>query len=180
VDAVEHRASAQDTGRDTENAHARQGVGGAVEVMGMVLRVAGPVACRVDMQFAGAPERQLGLSMGTVLIYLRSHYTALKIARAWSSAAPLAASLAPVLTGSKRGVMAPTGPWSTATMVRLNGSPNVTGGLIEPVAGTKATRMLRMRVGPLVWELCDGAAFAATVKGWKLAADMLAVDSDDT
>lgn len=176
MDAVEHRSTAQDVEKDA----ARQGVGGAVEVMGMVLRVAGPVAYRVDMQFAGTPERQLGLSMGMVLIYLRSHYTAVKVARAWSSAAPLVASLPPVLPGARRSVMAPKGPWSTAMMVRLGGAPNVTGGLVEPVAGTEATRMLRMRVGPLVWELCDAAAYAATLKGWKLAADMLAVDSDDT
>ncbi|MBC3190981.1 hypothetical protein H7X46_07890 [Pseudonocardia sp. C8] len=158
---------------------ARQGVAGAVEVLGMVVRVAGPVACRVDMRFAGTPQRQLGLSMGPVLIYLQSQYTAARVARQWRSAAPLVASLPTVLAGRRRGVMTAGGPWSTATMIRLGGAPTVSGGLVEPRPGSEAAVVLRMRVGPLVWELCDAAAYTATVRGWTLAAQMLAVDGDD-
>ncbi|ANY06929.1 hypothetical protein [Pseudonocardia sp. HH130630-07] len=171
--------TAHKAGRSDAEQAAREGAAGAVAMMGMVLRVAGPVAVRVDMRFAGTPERQLGLSLGPVLVYMRSHFVAARIARQWAAAAPLVAPLPTVLAGRKREVMAPTGPWSTAVMVRLNGVPNVTGGVIEPQAGTEASRMLRMRVGPLVWEVCDAEAYAALLRGWKLAEQMLSVDSDD-
>ncbi len=77
--------------------------GGAAQVMGFSVRVAGRVPPRVDLRHSGTPQRQLGLSLGMVLVYLRSHYTARLVEQTWASAAPLAGSLAPFLVGRRRG-----------------------------------------------------------------------------
>ncbi|MCE0767453.1 hypothetical protein LWC35_31825 [Pseudonocardia kujensis] len=45
------------------------------QVMGFFVRVAGRVPTRVGLQHAGTPECQVGLWLGTVLAYLRSHDT---------------------------------------------------------------------------------------------------------
>jgi hypothetical protein len=40
-------------------------------VLNVVVRVAGIVPVRVDLAYVGTPEQQVGLSLGTVLVYLR-------------------------------------------------------------------------------------------------------------
>jgi len=147
---------------------------GFAQVMGFSVRVAGRVPSRVDVQHAGTPECQLGLSLGTVLVYLSSHYTAQIIAGSWASAAPVAASLVPQLPGRRRGALLSGGPWSVAAMVRMNGTPNVTGGLIAGRPGSEVPAMLRLRVGPVTWDLCDAAAYTTTLAAWKKAAALLA------
>ena len=49
-------------------------------VMNVVLRVAGIAPARIDLSHIGTPEQRLGLSVGTVLIYLRSGITARNVA----------------------------------------------------------------------------------------------------
>lgn len=147
---------------------------GNAQVMGFSVRVAGRIPTRVDLQHAGTPECQLGLSLGTVLVYLRSHYTAQIIAGTWASAAPSAASLIPQLSGRQRGAVLTTGPWSVAAMVRMSGTPNITGGLIPGRPGSEIPSMLRLRVGPITWDLCDAAAYTTTLAAWKKAAALLA------
>lgn len=44
--------------------------------MAVVVRVAGVVPARLDLTHVGTPEQQLGLSLGTVLVYLWSGVTA--------------------------------------------------------------------------------------------------------
>ncbi|MBP2366865.1 hypothetical protein [Pseudonocardia parietis] len=154
------------------------GPGAFAQVAGFSVRVAGRVATRVDLQFAGTEQRQLGLSLGTVLFYLRSHYTAEMVARGWAAATPLAASLPGVLVGRRAGVLT-TGPWTVAAMVQLGGAPRVTGGLVEARAGSEVPRVLRLRVGPVAFDLCDAASFTATLAGWRQAANLLATDGSD-
>ncbi|OLM28283.1 hypothetical protein Ae717Ps2_6622 [Pseudonocardia sp. Ae717_Ps2] len=160
---------------DTEELERR---GGAAQVMGFSVRVAGRVPTRLDLRHAGTPDRQLGLSLGMVLVYLRTHYTARLVEQAWASAAPQAAALVPFLAGRRRGVMA-TGPWSVAAMVQLGGAPKLTGGLIPTRAGSELPTMLRLQVGPITWDLCDAAAYTTMLNGWRAAANLLAVDSPD-
>lgn len=151
---------------------------GAAQVMGFSVRVAGRIPTRLDLRHAGTPDRQLGLSLGMVLLYLRTHDTARLVEQGWASAAPLARSLTPFLVGRRRGVMA-TGPWSVAAMVQLGGAPTITGGLIETRPGSEPPTMLRLQVGPITWDLCDAAAYTSTLGGWRAAANLLAVDSPD-
>ncbi|ALE82476.1 hypothetical protein [Pseudonocardia sp. HH130629-09] len=152
--------------------------GGAAQVMGFSVRVAGRVPVRLDLRNSGTTERQLGLSLGMVLVYLRTHYTARLVEQAWTEAAPLARSLTPFLAGRRRGVMA-TGPWSVAAMVQLGGAPKVIASLNETRPGAELPTMLRMQLGPITWDLCDATAYTAMLNGWRSAANLLAVDSPD-
>ncbi|MDQ4119158.1 MAG: hypothetical protein M3235_19680 [Actinomycetota bacterium] len=80
-------------------------------------------------------EQQLGLSLGTVLVYVSSFLAARTVALAWGQAAPLARSLSPLLPGGRRPVVA-TGPWAASTMVRLFGVPMVDSMLMTARLGT--------------------------------------------
>ncbi|MBW0102942.1 hypothetical protein, partial [Pseudonocardia sp. KRD291] len=161
VPAGEHRASAEPPA-------------GVAEVMTVGVRVAGRVPTRVDLRFAGTPEQQLGLSLGSVLIYVPAHLTARTIALAWGQAAPMARSLSPVLPTTRRPVLA-TGPWATSTMVRMLGTPAVDTMLMPARPGTNLPTMLRIQVGPITWELADAAAYTSVLEAWRTAADLLAV-----
>lgn len=151
----------------------------AAAVVSMVLRVAGPVPTRVDLRNAGTPERQLGISLGAVLVFLRSHYTARTIEQAWSQAAPLAVSLPPVLVGRRRGVLAQDGPWSATAIVRLGGAPKVRAYVMEARAGSEAPAVLRIEVGPMTWEIYDAASYTSLLQGWRTAVHTLRVEEPE-
>lgn len=177
MNASEHTTTTA-TAATTSQDETEPGPGAFAQVAGFSVRVAGRIATRVDLQFAGTEQRQLGLSLGTLLFYMRSHYTAEMVARGWGAATPLAGSLPGVLVGRRAGVLT-TGPWTVAAMVQLGGAPRVTGGLVEARAGSEVPRVLRLRVGPVAFDLCDAAAFTATLAAWRQAANLLATDGPD-
>ncbi len=148
-------------------------VAGVAEVMTVGVRVAGPVPTRTDLRFVGTREQMLGLSLGTVLIYVNSHIAARTVALAWGQAVPLARSLSPVLPAPRRPVMA-TGPWSLTTMVRMFGTPSVDTLLLPALPGANLPTMLRIQVGPITWDLADAAAYTSLLGAWRRAADLLA------
>jgi len=92
-------------------------------VTSLVVRAAGVVPARLDLAHVGTADQQLGLSLGTVLVYLRTRITARAVADGWSDAAVLARSLGPAVTGRRPLVI---GPSTVAAMVRLAGVPRVT------------------------------------------------------
>lgn len=146
---------------------------GVAEVMTVGIRVAGTVPTRADLRFAGTPEQMLGLSLGTVLIYMNSYVAARTVALAWGQAAALARSLSPVLPAGRRPVMA-TGPWMLTTMIRLFGTPSVDTMLVPARPGVRLPTMLRVQVGPITWDLADAAAYTSLLSAWRHAADLLA------
>ncbi|GAA4554683.1 hypothetical protein [Pseudonocardia xishanensis] len=151
---------------------------GTGQVIGFSVRLAGRVPTRLDLQHAGTPEAQLGLSAGPVLVYLGSHYTAARIAQSWAAAAPVATSLVPHLT-SRRAVLT-AGPWSVSAMVRLGGEATITGGLLPGKPGSDLPAILRLRVGPITLELRDAAAYTTMLAAWRKAAALLStVDAID-
>ena len=89
-------------------------------VTNVVVRVTGIVHTRLDLTHAGTPDQMLGLSLGTVIAYLRSAPTARKIADGWAAAAVLADTLTPAITGRSPVVV---GQSTVAVMARLAGSP---------------------------------------------------------
>jgi hypothetical protein len=100
-----------------------------------------------------------------VLIYVGSHYTAARIAQSWAAAAPVASSLVPHLTS--RCSVLPAASWSVSAMVRLAGA----GGdrwVLSGRPGSQVPSMLRLRVGPISWELCD-AAYTTMLAAWRKA-----------
>ena len=162
----------------SNRAHDAEKVVGVAEVMTVGVRVAGTVPTRADLRFAGTPEQMLGLSLGTVLIYLNSREAARTVALAWGQAAPLARSLSPVLPAGRRPVMA-TGPWSLTTMIRLFGAPMVYTVLMPARRGVGLPTMLRMQVGPITWDLADTAAYVSLLNAWRHAADLLAATAGE-
>lgn len=151
---------------------------GVAEVMTVGVRVAGTVPTRADLRFAGTAEQMLGLSLGTVLIYLNSHVVTRTVALAWGQAAPLARSLSPTLPAGRRPVLA-TGPWSLTTMIRLFGAPSVDTMLMPARPGVGLPTMLRIQVGPITWDLADAAAYASLLSAWRHAADLLAATATE-
>jgi hypothetical protein len=144
---------------------------GTGQVIGFSVRLAGRVPTRIDVQHAGTPEAQLGLSAGPVLVYLGSHHTAARIAQSWAAMAPAATSLVPHLR-SRRALFA-AGPWSVSAIVRLGGEATITGGLLPGRPGSELPAILRLRVGPIAWELCDAAAYTTMLAAWRRAAALL-------
>jgi hypothetical protein len=109
-------------------------------VTNLVVRAAGVVPARLDLAHVGTPEQQLGLTLGAVLIYMRTGVTARAVADGWSGAAVLARSLSPAVAGRRPPVVGPT---TVAAMVRLAGVPEV-GAAFEPArAGGAAPARLR-------------------------------------
>lgn len=152
---------------------------GLSSVMSVGVRVAGRVPTRVDLRFAGTAEQQLGLSLGTVLVYLRSYLSARTVALGWGEAAAQARSLSPVLPERRRPAMASSGPWTVAAVVRLGGMPAVTSTLLPAQPGHALPTVLRMQVGPVTWELADAAAYTSLLNAWRNAADLLAVHAGE-
>ncbi|WP_103381249.1 hypothetical protein [Pseudonocardia dioxanivorans] len=146
---------------------------GACAVMGVVVRVAGTVPVRLDFSHAATREQQLGLSLGTVLVYLRAGVTARAVADGWANTAVLARGLAMGVVGKRP---MPVGPSSVAEMVRLGGVPRVTAAWFDAVTGTSRPAMLRIQTGPVTWEGCDSAAYRSLLAGWRQAAQLLGDD----
>lgn len=121
--------SRKTTSKQAQSAAAASGLS---SVMNVGVRVAGRVPTRVDLRFAGTAEQQLGLSLGTVLVYLRTYLCARTVALGWGEAAAQARSLSPVLPERRRPAMV-AGPWSVAAVVRLAGMPAVTSTLLPAV-----------------------------------------------
>lgn len=139
-------------------------------VMNVVVRVAGIVPVRLDLSHAGTAEQQLGMSLGTVLVYLRSAQTARAVAEGWGRAVVHARALSAAVVGRRP---APVGPSTIAAMVRMAGLPHVTAAL-EPARPSKGTpAMVRVQVGPVTWEVCDATAYASLLRAWRQAARLL-------
>lgn len=137
-------------------------------VMNIVVRVAGIVPVRLDLAHVGTVDQQLGLSLGTVVCYLRSGLTARCVAEEWGKASVQAQSLAPAVVGRRPLTV---GPCTVAAMVQLAGAPRVTAAAQPARAGIPA--MVRVQVGPVTWEVCDATAYVSLLRAWRHAARLL-------
>jgi len=148
-------------------------------VMNVVVRVAGIIPARLDLTHVGTPEQQLGLSLGTVLVYLRSGLTARAVAEGWGRAAVLARPLSPAIAGRRPLVV---GPSTVAVLAQLAGLPTVDAAFEPARAGGAVPALLRVQVGPVTWELCDANAYTSLLRAWRQAARLLGdnpADEDD-
>lgn len=142
----------------------------AAVVTGLVVRVAGIVPVRIDLTHAGTVEQQLGLSTGKVLVFMRSGITARAIADGWAAAAVQARPLRPAITGQRR---LPVGACPVTAMVELGGAPEVTATFEPARAGGASPALLRVRIGVLMWEVCDATAYVSLGRAWRHAARLL-------
>ncbi|ODU05234.1 MAG: hypothetical protein ABS81_08195 [Pseudonocardia sp. SCN 72-86] len=136
----------------------------------LVVRVAGLVPVRTDISHAGTMEQQLGLSLGTVLVYLRTGLTARVVAEGWASAAPLAQRLAPAIPGRR---VLPAGPSTASALIRMAGAPGVTMSFQPQRPDAGLGPALQLEVGPITWGICDATAYASLLRGWRRAARLL-------
>lgn len=139
-------------------------------VTNLVVRAAGLVSARLDLDHVGTPEQQLGLTLGGLLIYMRTGITARAVAEGWSGAAVLAQNLRPAVTGRRPLLIGPT---TVAAMVRLAGCPDV-GATLQPARAVGAVpAVLRVQMGPVTWEICDATAYTSMLRAWRQAARLL-------
>ncbi|MGD9991217.1 hypothetical protein [Pseudonocardia sp.] len=171
----------QQTITTTDKTTAEENAGrGLSSVCTLAARVAGFVPTRVDMRFAGTPEQQLGITLGTVLVYVNMHRTAATIADKWAAAAPLARGLSHALPQGRRDATVTAGPWLLSAMVRFAGTPAVTASMLTPQPGRDVPPLLRMQVGPVTWELADAVAYTSMLNAWRIAEDLLACGKTPT
>jgi hypothetical protein len=124
----------------------------------------------LDLAHVGTAEQQLGLSLGSVLVYLRSGITARAVAEGWGQASVSAQSLSPAVVGRRP---LPVGPSTVAAMVQLGGVPQVTSAFLPGRAGGAVPAALRVQVGPVTWEVCDATAYVTLLRAWRQAARLL-------
>ena len=139
-------------------------------VTSLTVRAAGLVPARIDLVHVGTAEQQLGLTLGTVLIYIRAGVTARAVAEGWSAAAIGAQSLAPAVAGRRPLLIGPT---TVAAMIRFAGQPKVNSAFVPARAGGAVPGMLRIEVGPVTWEVCDSTAYTSMLRAWRQAARLL-------
>ncbi|MBC3191675.1 hypothetical protein H7X46_11445 [Pseudonocardia sp. C8] len=157
--------------------HEEEAARGFSSVGSLAVRVAGWVPTRVDLRFAGTPQQQLGLSLGTVLVYMATHLTAHQIAEKWAAAAPAARVLSQSLPRDRRPALS-SGPWLVSAMVRFAGAPTVTTDVMTSQPGRDVPTLLRVQVGPVTWELADAVAYTSMLNAWRVAADLLEARAD--
>ncbi len=92
------------------------------------------VPARLDLNHVGTAEQQLGLTVGTVPVYMRSGTTARALAEGWSGAAVLAQSLGPAVAGD---ALLLVGPSTVAAMVRFAGLPRSARPSSPPAPGAR-------------------------------------------
>ncbi|WP_214369806.1 hypothetical protein [Pseudonocardia sp. H11422] len=143
-------------------------------VLETIVRVSGAVPVRLDATHVGTPEQQVGLTLGSVLVYLRSQQTVRVIVEGWQSAAVAARHLGPARPISHhRAGLAPAAGSQVSTLVRLGGIPTVLAAPITRRPGSPVPSHVRIQVGPIVWQVCDWNAYEALAAGWRRAADLL-------
>lgn len=52
-------------------------------------------------------------------------------------------------------------------MVQLAGIPRVTGANQETRVDGAVPEMLRIQVGPVMWEVCDATTYASALRAWR-------------
>ncbi|GAA3224657.1 hypothetical protein GCM10017691_12860 [Pseudonocardia petroleophila] len=139
-------------------------------VTNLTVRAAGVVPARLDLAHVGTAEQQLGLTLGTVLVYLRAGVTARAVADGWSAAAIGAQSLTPAVAGRRPLLIGPT---TVAAMIRFAGLPKVNSAFVPARAGGAVPAMLRIEVGPVTWAVCDATAYTSMLRAWRQAARLL-------
>jgi len=139
-------------------------------VTGVIVRVAGVVPVRMDLTHVGTIEQTLGISAGKILIYMRSGITARALTRGWAETSVHAQALRPAIPGQRR---LPVGPSSVAAMVQLGGVPVVRAAVHPAREGGAVPAVLRVQVGPLMWEVCDASAYESLARAWRHAARLL-------
>ena len=136
----------------------------ASEITSAVVRVAGEIPVDITAFHVGTPEQEAVLRMGELLIYVRSAALAERVAQLWRQARPICAAL-PHVAGTSR-LHLPVRVSLVGVIFRLGGEPACTVVSVPARPGVAQPTHVRIQVGPLVWEVCDRAAWHTITKAW--------------
>lgn len=136
------------------------------------MRVAGQVPTEITLRHLGEPEQEASLRIGELLIYLRDPHIAEQIAQLWTQAKPATSAL-PNMLGASR-LHLPIRVGLVGVIVRLGGDPRCTTTWMPGRSGVAHPAHVRVEVGPIVWEICDRAAWHSIGRGWTVLHRQLA------
>jgi hypothetical protein len=132
-------------------------------VLAVILRVAGPVLTEVRAHAVGTPQRQVTARIGDVLVYLTDPRAAARIRQQWDAGQYLAVKRLPE-RATETGV-AP-GSYTVGITVRLDGVARITTRWVAGGPSIGVPAHLRVRVGRLVWQVCDLEAWRRIGDAW--------------
>jgi hypothetical protein len=136
------------------------------------IRVAGQIPTDVSISHLGTPEQEASLRIGELLIYLRDPHIAGQVAQLWFQAKASTSAL-PNVIGPAR-VRLPVRVGLVGVIVRLGGDPRCGTSWMPARPGTLDTSRVRVEVGPIVWEVCDRAAWHSIGRAWAVLHRQLA------
>jgi hypothetical protein len=142
-------------------------------ILASTVRMVGMVPVRVDAHSIDEHAAEVGLTLGTVLIYMRDVRTAQHVADGWSSSAVIAEHLGPARPMQARGGLQRAMGSQVSALVRLGGLPSITCTPYTRRPGNDTPSHARIMVGPLTFEVCDWTAWAAMSHGFKRALRVL-------
>ena len=143
-------------------------------VQSVTARVAGRVMTDVFAHHFGTPEQQVGVRTGDVLTYVHDHDIARDIAQVFTRAQYFAAiHLRERVAPSWLGIEPDTYPPSL--LLRFALAPVVRADPVaQRTAGTTITPAhVAIRVGPVLWQVCDQQAAVALADAWTSCTRML-------
>jgi hypothetical protein len=140
------------------------------------IRVAGKIPTDITLNHLGTPEQEASLRVGELLIYLRSAFVAQVVADVWRQGRPIAGTLPYALSPGR--LRLPVRVGMVGMMVRLGGHPPCTVVPVPARPGGTSPAHVRVEIGPLVWEVCDAAAWHSIGTAWTTLARQLAATED--
>lgn len=135
------------------------------------VRVVGQVHVDITACHVGTPEQEAAMRMGELLIYVRSAGVAKRIAQLWRQSRPMCAALAKV--GQPSQLQVPVRVALVGVIVRLGGEPPCTALALPARPRVAQPAHVRIQVGPLVWEVCDQAAWHTLTNAWETVHQLL-------
>lgn len=132
-------------------------------VLAVHLRVAGPVIADVRAHAIGTPEKQVSARIGDALVYLTDRRTAARIRQQWDASQYIAVKRLPNEAPQFRSV---PDRYPMGLSVRLDGKTRISARWVAGGRSIGVPPHLRVRVGRLLWQVCDLEAWRTIGDAW--------------
>lgn len=128
------------------------------------VRVAGQTPVDIGVSHLGAPEQEVSLRTGELLIYVSDPGVTELVIAAWRQSRPIIGALPQVAAVSRLHIPARVG--LCGLIVRLSGTPVCGGSWMPARAGVAQPAHVRLDVGPVAFQICDQAAWHTLGRAW--------------
>lgn len=166
----------QHTATETVTAgDARPGAHSSI-IRSVSIRVAGGITTEAFAHHFGTTSQQVGVRAGDTLTYVHSHDTAVGIARAFSDGVAQAEAHGLRWSVSRTWLGVEPGTYPPTVMLRHTAAPATALGY-QPqraISGQTVPAHVWVRVGPVLWRVCDRIAADRLAHVWSSAARLLA------